>query len=390
MDDNHRWVLRTCRIAILEAFEQIEREIGTCHDFIEEATNRSILTRATRCEVDAIVNIRRKFQHLLDVLPRRGDQAFGAFLDMLHKRSEYCNTYAELHELLSLVEVESVKGERYRFKIQNCSNKRLHGMLKELRDVTTSTPTPNEIPIKMLDENEATNATKQPSCQSVETVTIMKRQFPKDISLALLNEMVHDEDILSIAESIGYCWEMIGCYLDINQRDMEEISSGHNRTVQKIILMLKRWRNSQTSPTFRKLFDAFDEVPSCVTIDKDSILKKCFANMRRRHARAGTPPGTAPTVSMSVASPSSIARTSTTPKPDSPPTHAKVVTESEKDFNSDGRKCCICMDRDQNMVITPCNHLCTCERCYHDYRDQGNNICPLCRAVITGAIKVFT
>lgn len=391
MEDNHRWVLRTCRVAILEAFEEIEREIGTCQDFIEEATNRSILTRAARCEVDAIVNIRSKFQYLLDVLPRRGDQAFGAFLDMLQKRKEYCDTYAELYELLSLVEVESAKGEPYRLKIQNCSNNTLHGRVKELRDVAMSTPTPNEIPIKMRDKNEATLATKQPSSHSLETVKIMKCELPKDIALALLNDLVHDEDILSIAESIGFCWDMIGCYLDIDHSDMEEISSSQGGTVQKIILMLKRWRNSQTSPTFRKLFDALDEVPSCVTIEKGSILKKCLANMRRRHARAGTPPGAAPTVSVSVVSPSSTARS---PKPDSPPPEAKMVTGSTalgKDFISeDGRKCCICLDRDQNMVITPCNHLCVCELCYNGYRDQGNNTCPLCRVVITGAIKVFT
>ncbi len=43
-----------------------------------------------------------------------------------------------------------------------------------------------------------------------------------------------------------------------------------------------------------------------------------------------------------------------------------------------GGQCAICMDSPAIMMMDPCRHLCMCEECWDDYKDNYNT-CPICR-----------
>ena len=71
----------------------------------------------------------------------------------------------------------------------------------------------------------------------------------------------------------------------------------------------------------------------------------------------------------------------------------KQVNSLEKDLsklkeaNSTDMKelrCCICHDKQSNILLRPCNHLSLCEECLKNGR------CPLCRKKIKETIKVFS
>ena len=50
----------------------------------------------------------------------------------------------------------------------------------------------------------------------------------------------------------------------------------------------------------------------------------------------------------------------------------------------DEKRCKICLDRDANMVFTPCGHMCACMQC-----TQKLKMCPLCRRKINKAYKTY-
>jgi len=45
--------------------------------------------------------------------------------------------------------------------------------------------------------------------------------------------------------------------------------------------------------------------------------------------------------------------------------------------------CCICLDEECGMVMVPCGHLCLCDGCSIQYKD---NKCPMCRSNILARI----
>ena len=51
-------------------------------------------------------------------------------------------------------------------------------------------------------------------------------------------------------------------------------------------------------------------------------------------------------------------------------------------------QCCICHDKQPNILLRPCNHLSLCEGC--TTRMKKNSCCPLCRRKIKETIKVFS
>lgn len=51
---------------------------------------------------------------------------------------------------------------------------------------------------------------------------------------------------------------------------------------------------------------------------------------------------------------------------------------------SSDESCCVCLEKQKNVVYLPCKHLCTCKECGMDLKK-----CPLCSAEIQQAIDVF-
>ena len=51
-------------------------------------------------------------------------------------------------------------------------------------------------------------------------------------------------------------------------------------------------------------------------------------------------------------------------------------------------QCCVCHDKQPNILLRPCNHLSLCEGCLT--RMKKNSCCPLCRRKIIETIKVFS
>lgn len=52
----------------------------------------------------------------------------------------------------------------------------------------------------------------------------------------------------------------------------------------------------------------------------------------------------------------------------------------EKNFDD----CIICFIEKKNMLLEPCNHICSCEKCSKDLKN-----CPICRTLITSSKKVY-
>ena len=51
-------------------------------------------------------------------------------------------------------------------------------------------------------------------------------------------------------------------------------------------------------------------------------------------------------------------------------------------------QCCICHDKQPNILLQPCNHLSLCEDC--KTKMKKNSCCPLCRRKVKETIKVFS
>jgi len=52
---------------------------------------------------------------------------------------------------------------------------------------------------------------------------------------------------------------------------------------------------------------------------------------------------------------------------------------------ADENLCSVCMEEKKNILLSPCNHLCVCEKC----STHINNMCPICRTPVTSTLKVF-
>lgn len=64
------------------------------------------------------------------------------------------------------------------------------------------------------------------------------------------------------------------------------------------------------------------------------------------------------------------------------------VDEGEKPSGGDKYdkdRCNVCMDRMKDMVLLPCRHVCSCQRCAARLTN-----CPICRTRISSVMKIFT
>ena len=52
--------------------------------------------------------------------------------------------------------------------------------------------------------------------------------------------------------------------------------------------------------------------------------------------------------------------------------------------------CVVCMDAPKQYAIRPCMHMCTCEACTQQLKEQNAQNCPVCRGPIEGIERVFT
>jgi hypothetical protein len=50
------------------------------------------------------------------------------------------------------------------------------------------------------------------------------------------------------------------------------------------------------------------------------------------------------------------------------------------------RACCICLQRERNLVFMPCNHLCACAECG---LNPTIRTCPVCRTVFNNRVVVY-
>jgi hypothetical protein len=62
-------------------------------------------------------------------------------------------------------------------------------------------------------------------------------------------------------------------------------------------------------------------------------------------------------------------------------TDVSVVVDSVVDSEA----CVVCLEAQASHALIPCGHRCVCASCQEVLRT-----CPMCRAVITGALRVFT
>jgi hypothetical protein len=62
----------------------------------------------------------------------------------------------------------------------------------------------------------------------------------------------------------------------------------------------------------------------------------------------------------------------------------KQKPDSQSSSSSDKHVCVVCMDKDKNILLGPCNHLCVCQDCSVPLKK-----CPMCRGDIEKKTKVF-
>jgi len=58
--------------------------------------------------------------------------------------------------------------------------------------------------------------------------------------------------------------------------------------------------------------------------------------------------------------------------------NAKLVQLNEE------KLCCICLEKEKNILLLDCGHISVCERCARKL-----NACPLCRCDISSKIKIY-
>lgn len=54
-------------------------------------------------------------------------------------------------------------------------------------------------------------------------------------------------------------------------------------------------------------------------------------------------------------------------------------------IRADENLCSVCMLEKKNILLSPCNHLCVCEKC----STHINSLCPICRTPVKNILKVF-
>ena len=87
--------------------------------------------------------------------------------------------------------------------------------------------------------------------------------------------------------------------------------------------------------------------------------------------------------------PPSSAPQSTSSNASSILTGRAILSSKTSHGTTSGNKCCVCIERDLNIVIIPCGHLALCFECGISLRDSNANLCPLCRTEISSVVKTY-
>lgn len=59
-------------------------------------------------------------------------------------------------------------------------------------------------------------------------------------------------------------------------------------------------------------------------------------------------------------------------------------------YDSEGDNCIICLSKKISYAIIPCGHYCLCEDCKIECENEQEEICPVCRTIIQGFLKIYT
>lgn len=72
--------------------------------------------------------------------------------------------------------------------------------------------------------------------------------------------------------------------------------------------------------------------------------------------------------------------------------HSKHLSElfrNQLQLAKQSSTCCVCHDKEKNILLQPCNHVSLCEQCLEEVLGHRDKVCPLCRVKIKEHIKVF-
>lgn len=61
---------------------------------------------------------------------------------------------------------------------------------------------------------------------------------------------------------------------------------------------------------------------------------------------------------------------------------------AENQGNSEKPTCIICLTEKNNTTIMPCRHVCLCQYCAELLKNQGRNLCPICRGPIESFVTI--
>ncbi|XP_017082412.2 uncharacterized protein LOC108115469 [Drosophila eugracilis] len=68
----------------------------------------------------------------------------------------------------------------------------------------------------------------------------------------------------------------------------------------------------------------------------------------------------------------------------------KNIRNDQENAESPNRGgCVVCMERNRNIVIMPCRHLCLCKECSQQFRLRLESRCPVCRNDIISYLPVY-
>ena len=70
---------------------------------------------------------------------------------------------------------------------------------------------------------------------------------------------------------------------------------------------------------------------------------------------------------------------------------AQAVQRAEREAREEAERaqeCGVCLCERKTHMFTPCGHKCVCEGCADELLRRGDR-CPVCRAAVEGAVRVF-
>lgn len=76
--------------------------------------------------------------------------------------------------------------------------------------------------------------------------------------------------------------------------------------------------------------------------------------------------------------------------PQLPPLCVEVRHANDEDEPDARRACVVCCEKSRRILLRPCNHVCMCAACARRlYETRRLEVCPVCRASVSGVELVF-